>query len=317
VKPRTRREFLAVAGATAAVAASSRPGEGGVSLPRRPLGRTGLEVSLVAFGCGSRFLQYKPGDESQAALERALALGINYFDTAQQYGNGESETRLGPFVERHRAQIVLATKVKQGARTRDAALREIEASLKRLHTDRLDVLHAHSLGAEDDLAVAAGPDGVLKALRELRDQKVTRAIGITCHHDGRVLARAIRENDLDVVQIAMNPARSGGLEEHALPAALEKKLGVLLMKVTGQEKLLGDGPSFAMPAELLRYALSLPVSAAVVGMPQLAHLEGNVAVAQAFKPMTAAEMEALRTRLLPHRGALGAFFAAHVDTHMA
>jgi len=317
VRPRSRREFLAVAGATAAAAAAARHGEGSETLPRRALGRTGLEVSLLAFGCGSRFLQYERGDESMAVLERALALGINYFDTAEQYGNGESETRLGPFVERHRASMVLATKVKQEARTRDSALREVEASLKRLHTDHVDVLHVHSLGDEKDLAAIMAPDGVLKALLELRAKKVTRAIGITCHNDGRILARAIRENDLDVVQIAMNPARSGGLEEHALPAALEKKLGVLLMKVTGQEKLLGDGASFASPSELLRYALSLPISAAVVGMPRVAHLEGNVAVARGFAPMTAAEMEALRTRLLPHRAPLGAFFATHVDSHTA
>jgi aryl-alcohol dehydrogenase-like predicted oxidoreductase len=187
----------------------------------------------------------------------------------------------------------------------------VEASLKRLQTDHVDLLHLHSLGNEDDLARIEAADGALKALYELREQKVARFIGMTSHTDGAVMARAIERNDLDCVQMAMNPARALRFEELALPAARRKNLGVILMKVTAQEKLLG--PDGADPAALLRYAWTLPVSAAVCGMPKLEHLEANAASARAFSPMDPGEMEALRSRLAGRQVALERFFERHRD----
>jgi predicted aldo/keto reductase-like oxidoreductase len=92
----------------------------------------------------------------------------------------------------------------------------------------------HSLTDEADLAQIQSPNGVLKALYELRDQKVTRCVGMTSHTDGRVMARAIAENDLDCVQMAMNPARTNHFEELALPQAVKKDLGIVCMKVTAR-----------------------------------------------------------------------------------
>ena len=92
-----------------------------------------------------------------------------------------------------RKDVFLATKVPTRARTRDAALKEVEASLKRLQTDHLDLLHLHSLGDEADLAKIEAPDGAIKALYELREQKVTRFIGMTSHTDGAVMAKAIEQ----------------------------------------------------------------------------------------------------------------------------
>ena len=248
-------------------------------MPRRTLGRTGVSVSILAMGCGSRFLAY-PADQATAVLEKAVGLGINYLDTAVDYGQGESETRVGRFVATRRRDVFLATKVPQGARTRDAALREVEASLKRLRTDHVDLLHLHGLGDEADLAKIEAADGALKALYELRAQKVARFVGMTSHSDGAVMAKAIERHDLDCVQMAMNPSRALRFEELALPAANRKNLGVILMKVTGQDKLLGAGKADA--ASLLRYAWSLPISTAVCGMPKLEFLEANVATARAY-----------------------------------
>jgi predicted aldo/keto reductase-like oxidoreductase len=208
--------------------------------------------------------------------------------------------------------VFVATKVPQGARTRDAALREVEASLKRLQTDHVDLLHLHGLGDEADLAKIEAADGALKALYELRAQKVARFIGMTSHADGAVMAKAIERHDLDCVQMAMNPARALRFEELALPAANRKNLGVILMKVTGQDKLLGTGK--ADTAALLRYAWSLPISAAVCGMPKLEHLEANVAVAQAFSaPLVPAEMDRLRRQYAVQADAMAHFFAGHRD----
>jgi aryl-alcohol dehydrogenase-like predicted oxidoreductase len=279
-------------------------------MPQRALGRTGVSVPILALGCGSRFLMY-PAEESSAVLEKALGLGIRYFDTAAAYGDGESERRVGRVMATRRKDVFLATKVPDRSRTRDAALREVEASLKRLQTGHVDLLHIHSLGNADDLAKIESPDGVLRALYELREQKVARFIGMTSHTDGAVMAQAIEHNDLDCVQMAMNPARALRFEELALPAARKKDLGILLMKVTGQERLLGA--QGADPAALLRYAWTLPVAAVVCGMPKLEHLDANVASARGFTPMPAGEVDRLRTQLAGRQVALERFFAHHHD----
>ena len=307
----SRREFLeksTLAGAAAALAA--REVSAAAAMPRRTLGRTGASVSILAMGCGSRFLMY-PAEEASAVLEKALGLGINYFDTAVDYGAGESETRVGRVLATRRKDVFLATKVPARARTRDAALKEVEASLKRLQTDHVDLLHLHSLAKEDDLAKMEAADGALKALYELRDQKIARFIGMTSHTDGPTMAKAIERNDLDCVQMAMNPARVLGFEAMALPAARKKDLGVILMKVTGQERLLGANG--ADPAALLRYAWTLPVSTVVCGMPKREHIEANVASARAFAPMPAGEIEGLRAKLAGRQIALEQFFAHHHD----
>lgn len=310
----SRREFLEKSGlAVGAVAVV--PGlaaeAAAPKLPHRVLGRTGAQVSILAFGCGSRFLAY-PADQASAVLERAIDLGIDYFDTAVSYGDGESETRIGRVMATRRQEVFLATKIPTRSRTRDAALKEVEASLRRLQTDHLDLLHLHSLTDEADLAKIEAPDGALKALYELRDQKVTRFIGMTNHGDGVVMARAIERHDLDCVQMAMNPARGGRFEELALPAANRKNLGVILMKVTAADKLIVDNGADA--ASLLRYAWSLPISTAVCGMPKLEFLAANVETARAFTaPMPPAEMDRLRRQLAGRKYALEQFFSHHVD----
>jgi aryl-alcohol dehydrogenase-like predicted oxidoreductase len=275
------------------------------------LGRTGVKVSILAMGCGSRFLQY-PADQSGAVLEKAVTLGVNYLDTAVDYGNGESETRVGRFLASRRKDVFVATKVPTRSRTRDAALREVEASLKRLQTDHVDLLHLHGLGDADDLAKIEAGDGALKALYELREQKVARFIGMTSHTDGVVMARAIERNDLDCVQMAMNPTRALKFEELALPAANRKNLGVILMKVMGQDKLVANGKGD--PDALLRYAWSLPIATAVCGMPRLEMLDANVTAAKAFaSPLAPAEMERLRQQFADRTIVMERFFAHHVD----
>jgi uncharacterized protein len=313
----SRRDFLGRSlGAVAALPVL--PGVAAAAaarFPHRVLGRTGVSVPILAFGGGSRFLMYEPEEAALDALNRAIDMGITYVDTAIDYGDGKSETRVGQVMKTRRKEVFLATKVPERARTRDAALKEVEASLKRLQTDHVDLLHVHGLGGEEDLAKVEAPDGVLKAFYELRRQKVARFIGITSHTDGAVMAKAIERNDIDCVQMAMNPARANRFEELALPAAKAKNLGVILMKVTGQEHLLGAGKAEAAP--LLRYAWSLPVSTVVCGMPKPEFVAANVASARGFTSMPPAEMDRLRERLAGERVVLEQFFARHRDCRMA
>jgi predicted aldo/keto reductase-like oxidoreductase len=314
----TRREFiekttLTVASAAALPSALEPEVEAKTKLPERVLGRTGVKVPIIAFGCGSRFLMYESEDEALRALNHVIDSGVTYLDTAMDYGKGLSETRVGMVMRTRRKEVWLATKIPPPARTRDEALREVEKSLKRLQTDRVDLLHLHSLTTGEDLQKIEAKDGAMKALYELREQKVARFIGMTSHTDGAVMAKAIEHNDLDCVQMAMNPARALQFEELALPAAKKKNLGVILMKVTAQEKLLGAGSGKAGIEPLIRYALSLPVSTAVIGMPKLQFIDQNIAIAKSFNPMNAGEMDQLRSQVGSQRVSLENFFIRHRD----
>ena len=302
----TRRHFLggavvATAGCQTGTQAPSETDSSTSSIPTRPLGRTGASPSILALGCGSRLGMYGEEEKGVEAVTLALDLGITYLDTAQAYGGGNSETWVGKAMRHRRDEVFLATKV--AVRGYDEALRETERSLERLQTDRIDLLHIHSLRGEEDLAAVEA--GSLRAIMGLRDQGVCRFVGITSHTYPDVLAKALERHDFDCTQMALNAAQQGRIEDPgqhaatlpedsfesvALPVALRKNLGVLAMKVTGQGHLVGDGAGKSGVQRLLRYALSLPVTSAVVGMPTLEFLRQNVQIAQVFQPMAPGTM---------------------------
>lgn len=319
----SRRQFLSTSALTgiaapALVGAEVDPKTG---MPTRILGRTGARVSLLAFGCGSRFLAYKDPDKACEALNRALDQGVTYVDTAYGYGDGKSEEWVGRVMKTRRNQVWLATKINK--RNADEAMRIIEGSLKRLQTDRVDLIHVHSMTDDADLAAAEAKDGVIQLLYKLREQKVTRAIGMTSHTDPVVLRKAIEHNDLDCTQMALNAARVGmapnsfaadhmhdSFESIAVPAARRKNMGITAMKVFAQERLSGKAPT----EKLITYSMSLPVASVVIGMPKLDFVDQNIAIAKAFKPMPPAEMKRLSGELSEeHKARLDAWFHGHVD----
>jgi len=320
----SRRTFIGAAALGGAAGSAVRGADGaGTGLPKRTLGRTGASVSILAFGAGSRFLMY--GEEQGIeALNRALDLGMNYIDTASAYGNGESERRVGNVMKTRRKEVFLATKVAD--READKAMRTIEQSLKRLETDRVDLLHIHGLGDERDLQAIESPDGVLRLLYKLRDQKVARAIGITSHSDPAVLAKALARHDFDCTQMALNAALAGmaegadglgpippgrvSFQSAALPVAHRKNMGAIAMKVFAQGKLVGP----AAVEMLLRYSLSLPVATVVVGMPKREHIEANVEISRNFKPLSPTEMEDFSDEIADElKTELDRFFQRHAD----
>jgi len=323
----SRREFLESAAAVSLAAQSSLGAavDSKTGMPTRILGKTGARVSVLAFGCGSRWLMYKDEDKALEALTKGLDLGITYIDTAYGYGNGQSEERVGKLMPSRRKQVWLATKINM--RKGDEAMRIIEGSLKRLQTDHVDLLHIHALMGEDDLAAIEAKDGVLPVVYKLRDQKVARFIGITCHNDPSILKTAIERNDFDCTQMALNAARAGmvtvdkkfklgdskmnyGFENIALPVALKKKMGVIGMKVFGQEKLVSEVPI----EKLIHYTLSLPITACTAGMPKLEHIEENIKIAKAFKQMSPKEMKTLGDEVAgKNKLALDHFFHNHID----
>ena len=297
--------------ASALVAADApSPANAGSKLPRRRLGKTGVEVSALALG-GVIGMQLPPSpDHDPAALaEAALDLGITYFDTAPSYNNGQSETNYGQVVARRRQEVFLATKTDN--RTYDGTLRSIEQSLKRLRTDRVDLIQIHGISPNEDLDVWEKPSGVLTALRKLREQKVTRFIGVTGHDSAGKLREAIERYELDTLLTTLNPvSRRQPFREDLLPVANRKQMGVIAMKVMGGgngclvtgnplKKVLrpyhDETVHQADPAALIRYTLSLPISVAVIGVASVEQLKANIRVVREATPMTLAERRHLET----------------------
>jgi uncharacterized protein len=280
-------------------------------LPTRVLGRTGARVSILAYGCGSSWSEYGTFDQALATLTQALDLGITYIDTAASYGKGESEKIVGSLMKSRRGNVWLATKIRE--RNYDQVLSAVDASLARLQTDHVDLLHIHDLQGMDDLAAIEGPNGALKAFYKIRDEKQARFIGITSHKDPAALKAALLRHDFDCTQMSLNPALRGSegescFESLALPVAVEKKLGIIAMKVFAQARYK------APPAQLMRYALTLPVAAATIGMPVPKVLKEDVLLARDFRPLPDDEMKRLASTLRVAHGAdLDRFFRCHVD----
>jgi predicted aldo/keto reductase-like oxidoreductase len=321
----TRRTLLEAipfgAAAQIAMGAATDPKTG---MPTRVFGKTGARISVAAMGCGSRLLSYGTEEKAVEVLHKAMDLGVNYLDSAYSYGNGKSETWVGKALQGRRKGIWVTTKI--NARDGDKAQQIIEGSLKRLGLDQVDLIHVHSLLGMDDLAKVEAEGGVLKVLYKLRDQKVTRFIGVTSHTDPTTLGAALERHDFDCTQMALNAALVGmtsgkggmvinkamkdSFEHIALPVALKKKMGVTAMKVFAQ----GGLSHAASIDQLIRYALSLPVTAAVMGMPQPENIDENIRLAKAFKPLKKSEMKDLSKRLSEeHKAQLDLFFRDHVD----
>jgi len=317
----SRREFLGAA-ALSPLAARALGAE--TALARRPFGKNGFDVPILAFGSGSRFVSYPTDEEALRVLSRAIDLGMNYIDTAHSYGDGKSEERIGQLMPDRRQEVILATKIE--ARKGDEAKAQLELSLKRLRTDHLDIVHIHALESRDDLAAIEAKGGVLDALMAAKDQKITRCVGITGHADPVAMKEALERHDFDCVQMALNLARArmswgsdgavatpmgdASFEALALPVANRKRMGVIAMKIFGQEYLVGK----ATTRELIYYALSLPVSMASLGMPKPEMLEENVALGRRFRPLSEPEMQRLRTLVSePEKAAFARFLRHHAD----
>jgi len=304
----TRREFvkLGVAGAAGLaiapnLAGATIPATGALALPARPLGRTGHMPGLFSLGGQASIEQPDKHDVSIAIINRAIDLGVNYIDTAAAYGrprdpakqrwelDGISQTFVGEVMATRRKEVFLASKVDD--RTKDGAQRQLEQSLRLLHTDHLDLWQIHNVQNDAQLDQIFGKDGVLEAMIAARDQKMVRFLGITGHFDPAVLAKGIERFDFDTILMALNAADKHNLpfQQELLPLANRKKMGVIGMKIPARGRLFKDGAVSTMK-DAMGYVLTLPVSTVIIGCNTVEQLEENVAIAKAFTPLSAAEM---------------------------
>ncbi|MGH9523822.1 MAG: aldo/keto reductase [Terriglobales bacterium] len=267
---------------------------GEVAIPRRTLGRTGEQVTIV--GLGGEGILRTHGHERDAAgvITRALDLGITYFDTAPAYAS--SRDYLGATLGERREGIFLASKT--GERGRDGSLRILEDSLRRLRTDHLDLWQLHDLRTLDDIEAIFAPDGAIHALVEARAAGLVRYLGITGHHDPAILLEAMRRFDFDTALVALNCADMARMPftRTVLPEAAARNMGVIAMKVYSAGMLVGPRGS-CRPEEALRYALSLDgVSLAIIGCQTPEQVEENVRIAREFSPLEEQQMRALEQR---------------------
>jgi predicted aldo/keto reductase-like oxidoreductase len=265
----------------------------GIPLPTRPLGRTGHAATL--FGLGGEGVLRTHGREADAArvIERALELGVNYCDTAPAYAS--SMDYYGATLGARRAGVFLASKTHE--RSRDASLRLLDDSLRRLRTDHLDLWQVHDLRTREDLERIFARGGAIEALMQARADGRVRHLGLTGHHDPAILVEAMRRFDFDTLLVALNAADRHRLPfaSTALAEAARRGMGVIAMKVAAQGALLGPG-GLTME-EALGYALSLPgVTHAIVGCATPAEVDDNARLARGFAPFDAARMAALEAR---------------------
>jgi predicted aldo/keto reductase-like oxidoreductase len=308
----TRREFLqqaAVVGATLALGAPalaeadslplSDPGAGRV--PHKPFGATGQTVSILGIG-GFSLGQAPSYDEAERIVHEAIDAGVTFFDNAWEYNAHRSEEWMGRALAGRRDRAFLMTKVCTHGRGKDVALQQLNESLARLKTDHLDLWQIHEVIYWNDPELIFRAGGAIEALIEAKQQGKTRFIGFTGHKDPRIHLRMLELADqrgvrFDSVQLPLNAfdATFRSFEQQVLPAVRRRGAAALGMKSLG-----GGGEALRQGVinveEALRYAMSLPVATTVSGIDSLAVLRQNLAIARGLKPMSPAEMQALRQR---------------------
>ncbi len=313
----SRRKFLADSAKAATIVSASgllssysivSPKTGAKhKIPRRILGKTGLEVSILAFGGGSQFLKNNDGDWEKL-LETAVEGGINFFETAPSYiaskfwqtGDGKSldssELRYGKILSPYRDKLVLSTKLT--SRDPEEAKSSLENSLKNFKTDHLDMLLIHGLTVKDKISDIE--KGLYKTMISFKESGMVKNIGFSCMNDAGHGREMLEKLDFDAVLVAMNAANYGGFAETILPSAQSKNMGVIAMKI--MRDLLGKDAS---PRELLEYTWALQgVAAASVGHWGIKTLRENIKIAQKYveDPLAGLDREELEQRLASYAG---------------
>jgi len=252
----------------------------------RSLGRTGLQVSEIAFG-GIPVMTRTAAD-AVAVLRRALELGISYFDTARGYG--DSEVKMGRALAGE--QCFVATK--SSARDAEGIRKDIEDSLRNLRRECIDVYQMHHLSTKDGIAKALGSGGALEGLQQAQKEGKIRFIGVS-GHNRPVLVDLVRQagDVIDVVQTLFNPLEIDALET-LLPLCADSRIGIVAMKAVG-------GGIFDCPAASIKWILShSEISCTDPGMATIQEVEANARVGTEDPALTDADrqaIESLRTRL--------------------
>jgi len=281
-------------------------------LPKRPLGKTGYMVGIFSLG-GQATLE-TPGKEEKSIkiINRALDLGVNYIDTSAYYGRatenqdqlamqGTSERYIGKVLKHRRKEVFIATKSHD--RSYDGAMRHLEKSLNNLQTDQIDLWQIHNVRASeiDTLDKIFADDGVLKAMQKAKEEKIVKFIGITGHEDPVIMRTLLERYPFDNALVAINAADKhyNPFIEKFLPTAVEKKIGIVGMKIPARDRIFSNGGIINMK-QAMDYVLTLPVSTVIVGIDEITELEENIRIAKNFVPLTADQILELEDLTKPY-----------------
>jgi aryl-alcohol dehydrogenase-like predicted oxidoreductase len=261
-----------------------------VDIPKRKLGKTGVDVTIMGLGGEGVLRTYGYEREAYDLINRAIDLGINYFESARAYSG--SESYYGRSLSERRKEIFLASK--SHARKKKGALLHLQETLRNMKTDHLDLWQVHDVRTEEEIEEIFGPNGALEAFVEAKDKGLVRFIGVTGHHDPLITKRCLQRFDFDTVLIPVNPAEPAykSYLTEIIPSARKKGMGIVGMKVYFRgfaDKL----PWFETMEPFFRFALSQPITTAVIGCDDVEQLEANVKFAGSFSPMTEKETQEL------------------------
>ena len=266
-----------------------------MDIPRRRLGKTGLEVTILGLGGEGVLRTFGHEKEAYRLINRALDLGVTYFESARAYSG--SESYYGLALKERREEIFLTSK--SHARDKKGALAHLHETLRNMKTERLDLWQVHDVRADEEIEEIFGRGGAIEAFREARERGLVRFIGVTGHHDPLIIRRCIERFDFDTVLLPVNPAEPHhkSFIDQVIPLAVERGVGIVAMKVYFR----GAAARIA-PGKLdlfYRYALSHPVTTAVIGCDSIAQLEENVRFASSFTSLTEDEKTMLSGQLSP------------------
>ena len=269
-------------------------------MPTRVLGRTGERVSAIGLGGWHLGFKHMTDDVAIRIVRSAIDRGITFLDNSWDYNEGRSELRMGRALQDgYRDRVFLMTKI--DGRSRKDAARQLDESLRRLRTDRIDLVQHHEILRYEDPHRIFDPDGANAALLEARGAGKLRYIGFTGHKDPHIhlhmleVARA-HGFTFDTVQMPLNvmDAHYRSFERLVLPELVAQSIGVLGMKSLANGLILRSKTVTAI--ECLHYALGLPTSVVITGCDSMEMLDQALEAARTFRPPSEEERRALLAR---------------------
>jgi predicted aldo/keto reductase-like oxidoreductase len=301
----TRREFLGAGLAgTAALGAPTAAGQTptGAGLPTRPLGRTGVNVSILALG-GWHIGAVKDEAEAIRIMHAAIDEGLTFFDNAWDYHDGGSEEVMGKALAQggKRDKVFLMTK--NCGRDAKTTRQHLDDSLRRMKTDRLDLWQFHEINYDNDPEWIVERGALAEALKAQKEGKV-RFLGFTGHKSPHIHLKMLPVHTWDTVQMPINVCdhfyRSFG--QQVVPEAVKRGVGPIGMKSLGGGKGELVQKNICTAEEAHRFALSQPIAALVTGIDSMDVLKKNVETARKFKPLHGEELQALFAKVKPEAG---------------
>jgi len=266
-------------------------------MPYRELGRTHEKVSAIGLGGWHLALEHVDEKLSHRIVRSAIDRGITFMDNSWDYNEGKSEIRMGKALrDGYRDKVFLMTKI--DGRSKREATKQLDESLRRLETDRIDLVQHHEVIRFEDPDRIFDEEGANAALLEAKQAGKLRYIGFTGHKDPHVhlyMLEVARDRGFafDTAQMPLNvmDAHFRSFERLVVPELVKQGIGVLGMKSMANGIILRS--KTVTPTECLHYALNLPTSVVITGCDSMEILDQAIEAARTFRPLSADAVAAL------------------------